>query len=49
MRDHGARSAVACGAGFPFHHLMDESTACSDRVRKGSWMLFPDDGEHSRG
>ena len=38
--DHGARSAEALGAGFPRHHLMVLSIAFSDRVLKGSWVLF---------
>ena len=38
--NHGARSAEALGAGFPHHHLMVLSIAFSDRVLKGSWVLF---------
>ena len=39
-RDQGARRAEARGAGFPRHHLMVVSIAFSERVRKGSWVLF---------
>ena len=40
VRDHGAHSAEARGAGFPFHQWMDASMACRERVRYGSWMLL---------
>ena len=40
MRDHGARSAEARGAGLPCDHLIEASVAFRERARKGSWMLF---------